>query len=84
MNKPMYCPMSFANASLAERYEYNSFGDTKTISHPMECTPDCGWAIMNETQDYHACSIAVIGANLANKERIVAGINWRPIEDDRK
>ena len=69
--------MSFANASLAERYEYNSFGDTKTISHQIECTSYCAWAVKNEYHNIYMCAIALKYAELTGY-----AVNARPLKDD--
>lgn len=53
MTKPIYCPMSFGNPSFAKSYVY-----TGTRIEPMECTPECAWAVSDGSGTY-GCVIAL-------------------------
>lgn len=68
MNKPMYCPLSFSNSMIARDYI-----NAGTRFQPMECTPECAWAV-TYGGDY-ACAIAL------ECERWNWGINSRELKD---
>lgn len=64
MSKPMYCPMSFNRDIISD--------GVYCKSKPMECTPDCAWAI-NDKENYW-CGIVPWNIHARN--------NVRPIENE--
>lgn len=72
MTNPMYCPMSFANSEFV-----------KLDIPPVECTPDCAWAM--EAQGRYFCAVPAKVATWVeriNSSRVPTEINTRPLEDD--
>lgn len=58
MTKPMYCPLSFANSERVWAWGTDDGEHINTKFHPVECTPDCAWAVGDEQNESYACAIA--------------------------
>lgn len=68
MTKPMYCPLSFNREA--------RFENQHKIHSPVECTPDCAWAV--KEKDYYFCAQAIGAIGCGRK------LNIRPLEDDKE
>lgn len=74
MNKPMYCPLSFANGDRVFAWGTDDGVHINKRFYPVECTPNCALAV-TRNGDY-ACAIGINCGTWNWK------INSRPIEDD--
>lgn len=75
MGKPMYCPMSFGNSTLSQSF-IDAKGDIVKVEYfPMECTPDCAQAAIDNQNGFYACG-------MIDKNLFEAATNWRPLKDD--
>ena len=77
MNKPMYCPLSFANETLNYRERVYMTSRTETCSHPLECSPDCAWAFKDRSCYEYCCGIALMSFKLAEGAKRELELNWR-------
>ena len=79
MTKPMYCPMSFANSSCVWARSCGAGNNEIALEfEPVECTPDCAWALKLAGNSY-GCGIAAIAIKGTSNE---VTMNARPLKDD--
>lgn len=57
MNKPMYCPLSFANSDRVFAWGTDDGVHINKRFYPVECIPECAWAVKS-SKDY-MCIVAV-------------------------
>ena len=67
MTKPMYCSMSFGRDVI--------YDGVYCVLKPMECTPDCAWALFPPDKEIYGCAMAL-------RDFSIKSCNTRPLKDD--